>query len=89
MRTISSFNPRARVGRDATMALSLIVLDRFNPRARVGRDSSIRKLHEIVIVSIHAPAWGATIRILAKAVDGVVSIHAPAWGATISMRYHR
>ncbi len=36
-------------------------------------------------VSIHAPAWGATLSspFLWRIVD--VSIHAPAWGATVSV----
>ncbi len=33
-------------------------------------------------VSIHAPAWGATIDALAGYKMQTVSIHAPAWGAT-------
>ncbi len=33
-------------------------------------------------VSIHAPAWGATIPQLNLKVKSLVSIHAPAWGAT-------
>ncbi len=33
-------------------------------------------------VSIHAPAWGATIPIAHKVRQSLVSIHAPAWGAT-------
>ena len=35
-------------------------------------------------VSIHAPAWGATVTAptVKRAID--VSIHAPAWGATFS-----
>ena len=33
-------------------------------------------------VSIHAPAWGATIAQLPAGHDTRVSIHAPAWGAT-------
>ena len=37
----------------------------------------------ILMVSIHAPAWGATGKILmALSVLIKVSIHAPAWGAT-------
>ena len=49
----------------------------------MGRDFISTVLEGIEItVSIHAPAWGATV-----AADGVlqlaqVSIHAPAWGAT-------
>ena len=33
-------------------------------------------------VSIHAPAWGATMQSITPAVTYAVSIHAPAWGAT-------
>ena len=33
-------------------------------------------------VSIHAPAWGATVIDAAGGIKGRVSIHAPAWGAT-------
>ena len=34
------------------------------------------------IVSIHAPAWGATICGASLTFERIVSIHAPAWGAT-------
>ena len=34
------------------------------------------------LISIHAPAWGATRLILQWFVDEMISIHAPAWGAT-------
>ena len=34
----------------------------FNSRARVGRDSFVAKLDGAKQVSIHAPAWGATLR---------------------------
>ena len=34
------------------------------------------------LVSIHAPAWGATFVHLAFSIPSAVSIHAPAWGAT-------
>ena len=38
--------------------------------------------YRYAIVSIHAPAWGATQRDgLLRSFDAV-SIHAPAWGAT-------
>ena len=39
---------------------------------------------EGLTISIHAPAWGATIQGFQNAVALVISIHAPAWGATIS-----
>ena len=54
----------------------------FNPRTRMGCD--IRDSHSCVStdVSIHAPAWGATIRSSVCRSRSPVSIHAPAWGAT-------
>ena len=36
----------------------------------------------IVIISIHAPQWGATVFSGGVSVTGVISIHAPQWGAT-------
>ena len=33
-------------------------------------------------VSIHAPAWGATVLLCRRHFSKLVSIHAPAWGAT-------
>ena len=37
----------------------------------------------VVLISIHAPAWGATGTAVFVSADGEISIHAPAWGATI------
>ena len=55
------FNPRARVGRDP---YEMMYADQcrwcFNPRARVGRDGLKEKYSLHSLVSIHAPAWGAT-----------------------------
>ena len=57
----------------------------FNPRPRMGSDLAtptlgclLQKIH----VSIHAPAWGATVTLSSQS-DDIVSIHAPAWGATL------
>ena len=36
-------------------------LPSFNPRARVGRDLIRRAFAPAALVSIHAPAWGATV----------------------------
>ena len=33
----------------------------FNPRSRMGSDVHLRELHPGITISIHAPAWGATI----------------------------
>ena len=56
----------------------------FNPRTRVGCDF-LRQLELAVhiIVSIHAPAWGATSTANSRHHSREVSIHAPAWGATL------
>ena len=55
----------------------------FNPRTRVGCDRGVTKMVEPVgLVSIHAPAWGATSLQQQLGLDKTVSIHAPAWGAT-------
>ena len=55
----------------------------FNPRARVGRDRIHRNGHpHDRRVSIHAPAWGATLQVRRVKCHKSVSIHAPAWGAT-------
>ena len=69
------FNPRARVGRDLILSCSRQRLCCFNPRARVGRDNAVLQQYSVsrsfnpalhrkvaVHVSIHAPAWGATLR---------------------------
>lgn len=61
-----NFNPRARMGRDKRSTTSSSSGASFNSRARLGRD-----LHRVdgehdVVVSIHAPAWGATVSKLDK-----------------------
>ena len=55
----------------------------FNPRTRVGCDLVKIGLPIILsVISIHAPAWGATIDVPYKSAILIISIHAPAWGAT-------
>ncbi len=76
------FNPRARVGRDSIRMLCVCVVSSFNPRARVGRDVVERGKRRFMLVSIHAPAWGATMATGSIRWAQAVSIHAPAWGAT-------
>ena len=36
-------------------------------------------------ISIHAPAWGATIADMRAQMTEMISIHAPAWGATVGV----
>ena len=56
----------------------------FNPRSREGSDivCSI-KLSKSLIISIHAPARGATSKTSSRVRDNFISIHAPARGATL------
>ena len=56
----SSFNPRARTGRDRSKKKSTRSWRSFNPRARTGRDALEAALRPGQRVSIHAPARGAT-----------------------------
>jgi len=60
---ISGFNPRARMGRDNSFAGLPPSIKRFNPRARMGRDRANSCQSNLLKVSIHAPAWGATVSI--------------------------
>ena len=54
------FNPRAREGRDPPHLPKSISDDGFNPRAREGRDLVLPIVWTQMLVSIHAPARGAT-----------------------------
>ena len=55
-----SFNPRTRMGCDYTRAQRLHQVGSFNPRTRMGCDFKKYCVQDVVVVSIHAPAWGAT-----------------------------
>ena len=54
----------------------------FNSRSRVGSDGDDGLVLLLGQVSIHAPAWGATLGANPSIGAVGVSIHAPAWGAT-------
>ena len=62
----ASFNPRTRVGCDQSFFFRQNINNtRFNPRTRVGCDGKLRQACEAaLLVSIHAPAWGATSGLL-------------------------
>jgi len=78
-----SFNPRARGGRDIRCVCEVCILHRFQstrPRGARLRDDFDNRL--ITLVSIHAPAGGATSRAMMACTWAGVSIHAPAGGAT-------
>src|SRR5690606_7922731 len=77
------FNPRARGGRDGGHGAPACPDSGFNPRARGGRDLIYIEIYTNKLVSIHAPAGGATATGRQGAGRDRVSIHAPAGGATI------
>ena len=85
---LQCFNSRAREGRDIKQFTLVAPGNGFNSRAREGRDLLLHRVRtDAGLVSIHAPARGATmiIQITAHALD--VSIHAPARGATDTDKY--
>ena len=61
-------------------------LDHFNPRSREGSDQAYQSDFADLIISIHAPAKGATDCIGIDSLLNAISIHAPAKGATFSCR---
>ena len=75
-----STRPRGARPRIDTMNIAVVC---FNPRAREGRDEEARALFgSRYVVSIHAPARGATKGLDNYSWNKNVSIHAPARGAT-------
>ena len=57
------FNPRSREGSDALIIKGLPAsLRHFNPRSREGSDNIAEKAENVTLISIHAPAKGATTR---------------------------
>ena len=77
------FNPRTRVGCDSAIFYSLMGFNTFqSTHPRGVRQQLITGQILIILVSIHAPAWGATGESQHNAIFFEVSIHAPAWGAT-------
>ena len=60
----------------------LILAAGFNSRSRVGSDDRVNNFLGARIVSIRAPAWGATNPSIFNRSKNHVSIRAPAWGAT-------
>ena len=56
-----SFYPRPRVGGDFIAAYNFRIVMSFYPRPRVGGDQARNQPVPDPWVSIHAPAWGATV----------------------------
>ena len=58
-----SFNPRSRGGSDCNLLMSRSLLLSFNPRSRGGSDLTFATEQAAInLVSIHAPAGGATTK---------------------------
>ena len=55
-----NFNPRTRVGCDTRWIDWWSYRRNFNPRTRVGCDDQVGRIKNHQVISIHAPAWGAT-----------------------------
>ena len=81
--TVTCFNPRPRMGGDSIRWDLQSLLRRFQSTPpHGGRPFPRGRCITTDIVSIHAPAWGATHGKLAVHHVRGASIHAPAWGAT-------
>ena len=78
----SYFNPRSRTGSDQWPPPYHADGRNFNPRSRTGSDVWAEKTENILIISIHAPAQGATAQARRGWEGEAISIHAPAQGAT-------
>ena len=77
------FNPRPRVGGDIWPEIPVSHEAMFQSTPpRGGRRSGKGDIFQRRLVSIHAPAWGATLCFVYLLMFAAVSIHAPAWGAT-------
>ena len=72
------------MGRDRAYANQAAAIDMFqSTRPRGARHYQDLQRTQSADVSIHAPAWGATVHCCAHSKRlYLVSIHAPAWGAT-------
>ena len=76
------FNPRSRTGSDPHASTYNLSIACFNPRSRTGSDMFFGSYVVDGVVSIHAPARGATPGLRHWYFKWWVSIHAPARGAT-------
>ena len=81
------FNPRSREGSDTVCSPFVISSQYFNPRSREGSDLPSWCIWSMAsIISIHAPARGATKKQGGNRPEYSISIHAPARGATGNLR---
>ena len=78
---MTSFNPRARDGRESSSYKALHLHQSFNPRARDGREEQILLAAMDVLVSIHTPVMDANQVVIRHCICTRVSIHAPVMDA--------
>ncbi len=77
-----NFNPRSREGSDMGSQQTYETVLYFNPRSREGSDTVVGHMVDGGVISIHAPARGATNTLTQHVFVRIISIHAPARGAT-------
>ena len=65
-----------------TWDIMFLTIVNFNPRSRVGSDMKSHINEYRRMISIRAPAWGATMAGEKQVIMTGISIRAPAWGAT-------
>ena len=83
VQALHCFNPRTRVGCDVYVIAETKYGSMFqSTHPRGVRLCRLYALLAFKVVSIHAPAWGATHSGFSDNLVKSVSIHAPAWGAT-------
>ena len=70
MYEVRSFNPRPRTGGDTQPILTATLHSRFNPRPRTGGDQGAVTMVVTTVVSIRAPARGATLSDLSLCRNG-------------------
>ena len=79
----SNFNPRSREGSDSAFPQATYVYSSFQSTLPRGERLWLREnCDKFGVISIHAPARGATTSVLFPANKIEISIHAPARGAT-------
>ena len=68
------------MGRDPTSRSPRASRHHFNPRARVGRDAAEEVARLDLAISIHAPAWGATVEAGRCKLELTFQSTRPVWG---------
>ena len=80
------FNPRSCERSDSAESNDWKEIIDFNPRSCERSDEEKYYGYKYFIISIHAPARGATFLVFGSIYATIISIHAPARGATKEMK---